>query len=69
MRQKRDLYFYEEQVFEFISECTHSGHLDYEEFENKISGLATAAQVDGIEKDKFNQLVAKALKNNQDQAA
>lgn len=61
MRAKRDQSFYESEVLEFISECTHGGEFDVEEFDNKISGLKAAALVDGFIPEDFNKLVNQAL--------
>lgn len=62
MRPKRDRSFYSFEVQELISECTHGGEFDSEEFDNKISGLKAAALVDGLDPQDFNSLVQQALK-------
>ncbi len=62
MRTKHDLDFYENEIFEFINECTHDGELDIKEFDNKITGLQAAALVDGIEKPVFQKMVQVGLK-------
>jgi hypothetical protein len=62
MRAKRDHQFYETEVLELISECTHGSEFDHEEFDNKVSGLKAAALVDGMRPEDFNDIVAKAFK-------
>lgn len=58
MRKKE---FYQEKLEEMIHECVHSGELDSEEFENKVSGLKAAALVDGLSHDQFKGLVDTTL--------
>ncbi len=62
MRLKRSLEFYQQKLFEMISECTHGGELDLEEFEGLVSGLQAAASVDGFQDQEFQSLVQISLK-------
>ena len=62
MRTKRDLNFYEAEVLELITECTHGDEFDREEFDNKVSGLKAAALVDGLRPESFNKIVTDAFK-------
>lgn len=61
MRDPKDKNFYQFQVYELISECTHGGELDQEEFNNKISGLKAAALVDGHDAKWFMGMVSQCL--------
>lgn len=58
MRPGRDRAFYIQEIHEFISECTHGGVMDEEEFKNKISGLQAAAFVDGFNQVEFQKWVS-----------
>lgn len=61
MREPKDQNFYQYEVYELISECTHGGELDKEEFDNKISGLKAAALVDGHDHKWFMNMVSQCL--------
>lgn len=54
----RSASFFKSEVLEVLGECTHNGDLDLDEFCNKITGVWAAAQVDGVEAQEFEELVA-----------
>lgn len=58
-RTPREASFYQEQILEILSECTHGGVLSLEEFDCKISGLFAAAKVDGFNLKEFTGWVEK----------
>lgn len=66
MREPKDQNFYQFEVYELISECTHGGELDTEEFNNKVSGLKAAALVDGHDPKWFMSMVAQCLFPHED---
>ncbi len=53
--------FYRQEIFEILSECTHSEELYFDEFENKISGLWAAAFREGVEEVEFHGLLEEAI--------
>lgn len=60
-RPQRSTEFYYQEIQELISDCTHSGVLDEEEFHNKISGLQAAASVDGLCPIEFKRMIQENL--------
>lgn len=68
-RPQRDKDFYFFEISEYISDCTHNGVLDEEEFHNKISGLQAAASVDGICPVEFKQMIQQSLQDTYKQSA
>lgn len=61
MRPPKDQNFYRHEILELITECTHNGELDKEEFDNKVTGLKAAALVDGHESKWFMATVGQYL--------
>lgn len=61
-RPHRSKEFYHAEIQEYIIECTHDGHLDEEEFFNKISGLQAAAGIDGVCPVEFQQMIQSHLR-------
>jgi hypothetical protein len=60
-REPKDQNFYRLEVYELISECTHNGEFDKDEFDNKVSGLKAAALVDGHDAGWFMEMVSQCL--------
>lgn len=68
-REPKDRNFYRFEVYELISECTHNGELDQEEFDNKVSGLKAAALVDGHDAFWFMDMVSQCLFPTEDNSS